>query len=394
MRIGVRRNFVKPVARIALGLLVSAVTVVACAADSQGSPATELPQLTYSASSADSFARVDRPIPLTFPADQGDHPDYASEWWYYTGNLGTQDGRRFGYQLTFFRRSLVPTSQRQARVSDLASNQVYMAHFTLTDVGDQTFRAFEKFSRGAAGLAGAQASPFRAWLEDWQVGAKTPNTYGLKASSGSQRLDLLLNDSKGPVLQGQNGYSPKGPNPGDASMYYSLTHLITTGNIQIDNTVYPVNGLSWMDHEFSTSALAPDQVGWDWFALQLDDNSELMLFHLRRSDGTIDPYSSGTLIERDARTSHLNLSQFMIASTGTWKSPHSLATYPSGWKITIPGSNISLNVEPLVADQELNVSFTYWEGAVRITGVKGNQPVTGFGYVELVGYAGSIAGQF
>jgi predicted secreted hydrolase len=340
------------------------------------------------------FARVEGPRPFAFPIDYGPHPAYQSEWWYYTGNLTTSAGRRFGYQLTFFRRALIPPSAQADRPSDWATDQVYLAHFTLSDVGGGGFQAHERFSRGAAGLAGAQAAPFQVWLEDWSVEGTEVGSYRLSAQEGDVSIDLTLVDRKGPVLQGDRGYSRKGPEPGDASYYYSLTRLASTGTVRVGEAEYAVEGLSWMDHEFSTSALAPGQVGWDWFSIQLDDGSELMLYELRRDDGTVDPYSSGTYVAPDGGTTPLAESDFTLTVERTWRSPHSGATYPAGWAVDVPSLGLSLAVEPYLADQELNVSYTYWEGAVGVSGQHDGQPVSGSGYVELTGYAGSMQGQF
>jgi predicted secreted hydrolase len=342
----------------------------------------------------DGFARAAGPGPLTFPADHGPHPDYQTEWWYYTGNLQTPDGRRFGYQLTFFRRALVPPTARMARASNWAADQIHMAHLALANVADGDFRALERFSRGAAGLAGARAVPFAVWLEDWSVFELEGGDWRLQATAEGLALDLTLHDAKGPVLQGDQGYSRKGPEPGNASYYYSLTRLDTTGSVSLEGQTYVVTGLSWMDHEYSTSALSTGQLGWDWFSLQLDDGSELMVFQIRRDDGSIDPYSSGTLVEADGRTLHLEKGDFEIVVGATWRSPHTGAEYPAGWTVTVPAADLVLRLEPHLADQELNLSYAYWEGAVRITGARNGRPLTGAGYVELTGYAASMQGQF
>jgi predicted secreted hydrolase/threonine/homoserine/homoserine lactone efflux protein len=341
------------------------------------------------AGEATGFARVEGPRPFDFPADHGPHPDYQTEWWYYTGNLETVDGRRFGYQLTFFRRGLAPLSERQERPSNWAADQAYMAHFALTDVAGEQHRAFERFSRGAAGLAGAESPPYRVWLEDWSVEEMEPNVVQLHAAQNDLALDLLLTDLKGPILQGDSGYSQKGPEPGNASHYYSQTRLESVGAVQVGDAQYPVEGLSWMDHEFSTSALASDQVGWDWFALQLDEGSELMVFQIRKIDGSVDPFSSGMFIAPDGSTRYLSRDDFEITVGDTWRSPRSGATYPARWTVTVPAAGLTLEIEPYLADQELNVSYAYWEGAVRIGGA-----VSGSGYVEMTGYAGSMQDQF
>ena len=343
---------------------------------------------------AQGFARATGPSPLHFPEDFGPHPNYQTEWWYYTGNLETGDGRHFGFQLTFFRRALLPLEAQPNRNSVWAATQVYMAHFALTDVKDQHYQAFERISRGAAGLAGAQAVPFQVWLDDWSVAGNGAGRYKLHAAQDSLTIDLELSDVKGPILQGDQGYSQKGPQPGQASYYYSLTHLASEGIIHVNGQSFAVKGPSWMDHEFSTSALAKDQVGWDWFALQLDDGGELMVYQIRQSDGSPDPFSGGTWISADGTTRHLNREDFRIKVEDTWKSPHSGALYPSRWVLKVPGLAIRLDIEPYLADQELNVSYSYWEGAVHFRGERSGQLITGDGYIELTGYARPMGGEF
>ncbi len=358
-----RRNFSEPQAR---------VRAVVEAADTTG------------------FARATGPQPLSFPADFGPHPDYQTEWWYYTGNLDGPDGRHFGYQFTLFRRAAEPPAERQPRASEWGVEQIYMGHFALTDVAGERFRAFERFGRGAAGLAGAQAQPYRVWLEDWQVEEIAPGVTRLRAAEGDVAIDLTLTDTKGPVLQGDRGYSQKGPDPGNASYYYSLTRLATDGTVRIGDVSYPVTGLSWQDHE----SLAADQIGWDWFALQLDDGSELKAFHIREADGSVDPFSAGSFVAADGAVTRLGRDDFQIDVSDTWRSPRTGATYPAGWRVTVPSLDLTLDVKPWLADQELNVSYAYWEGAVKASGERARQPVGGNGYVEMTGYAGSMQGQF
>jgi predicted secreted hydrolase len=344
------------------------------------------------------FARADGPRSFVFPQDHGPHNDFQTEWWYYTGNLTADTGERFGYQLTFFRRALVPPAERVNRPSDWATDQVYMAHFALTDVAAGQHRSFEKLGRGAAGLAGAEANPYRVWLDNWSVGENAGGSEGsparLHASQEDITLDLELRDLQGPVLQGDGGYSRKGPEQGNASYYYSLPRLATTGTITVAGQTFQVDGLSWMDHEFSTSALGADLVGWDWVSVQLDNDHELMLYQLRRADGSVDSFSSGTLIGPDGATRTLGPTDFTLQPTGHWRSPRTGATYPSGWILTIPSDDVRLTITPLLADQEMNVSYSYWEGAVNAEGTMGGSAVSGSGYVELTGYAGSMQGQF
>ncbi len=387
-----------PRRRLAFILLAGLLAVAAMAALSQRERPQGLARVQGLAAAADvaGFARASGPAPLHFPADYGPHDDYQTEWWYYTGNLETANGRHFGYQFTLFRRAVLPPAARVTRASDWAAEQIYMGHFALTDVAGGRFRAFERFARGAAGLAGARAEPYQVWLEDWQVAAVPgrPGVTRVQARADDVAIDLTLTDAKGPVLQGDRGYSQKGPDPGNASYYYSLTRLISEGQVTVGGSTYAVAGLSWKDHEYSTSALAANQVGWDWFALQLDDGSEVKVFQLRRDDGSVDPFSAGSVVDPQGNVTRLSHGDFQIEVLDAWRSPRTQAEYPSRWRLTIPSLALQLELEPWLADQELNVSYAYWEGAVRVSGASGGQAVAGNGYVELTGYAGSMQGQF
>ena len=337
------------------------------------------------------FARADGTLSLTFPEDFGPHFEYQTEWWYYTGNLDTADGRHFGYELTFFRVAMLPPNQAPVRESDWSTNQIYMAHFALTDVQAGEFHAFQRYARGAADLAGAEVGPYHVWLEDWNVEQTGNNTYQLVASNEGLRIDLQLTDQKGPALQGDEGYSRKGTDPYNASYYYSQTRLVTEGEIQVGEEIYEVSGLSWKDHEFSTNALEQGQIGWDWFSIQLDDGYEIMLYQIRREDGSVDSFSSGTLIASDGSTQQLARENFEISTHDTWRSPHSDAVYPMGWTIRIPSADLELELSPYLLDQELNLSTIYWEGAVQISGRHNGSEVSGVGYVEMTGYAAPLS---
>jgi len=332
------------------------------------------------------YARADRVRDLKFPDDHGAHPEYQTEWWYYTGNLDASNGRHFGYQFTFFRRAITPTEI--SRASNWATNQIYFAHFALTDVKNNTHTATERFSRGAAGLAGATGNPFRVWLETWDA-VETLHATSLHADDAGRALNLTLTSSKPIVLQGDRGLSQKSADAGNASYYYSFTRLATTGTITVNGEQLAVNGTSWMDHEWSTAVLGPNAIGWDWFSIQLSDNRELMLFQIRQKDGSIEPLSSGTLVERDGSTRRLTREQIKIDVQSTWKSNATGATYPGSWNVTIPLADIQLNIKPYVADQEMLVSILYWEGAVGISGQSNSKTVAGSGFVEMTGYAGS-----
>ncbi len=338
-----------------------------------------------SAASDSGYARALEPRPFSFPADHGPHPEFRTEWWYYTGNLETAEGRRFGFQLTFFRSALASTMP--ARESAWATRQAWMAHFTVTDVQNGTFRSFERWGRGALGLAGAQAEPFRVWLKDW---AAAGDPMHLRASGEDVEIDLTLQQGKPPVLQGDRGLSRKGPEPGNASYYYSLPRMPAAGTVRIGNGRFAVNGLAWMDREWSTSSLSRDQVGWDWFSLQLADGRDLMLYRLRKKGGATDPLSSGTLIGPTGESRPLHAADFEIEDLGEWRSPRSGARYPARWRLRVPSAGLDLTVRPVLADQELSVSFLYWEGAVDVEGTDSRQTAKGRGYVELTGYTDEV----
>ncbi len=341
------------------------------------------------------FARVTQPRPFTFPADHGPHPEYQTEWWYYTGNLQTQTGRRFAYQLTFFRRALPPRPPE--RPVAMAADQIYFAHFAITDVEGRSHRFVERFSRDAAGLAGAQPEPFRVWLEQWSVEALDDRGDRVRLIAESAEVGsvvLELTAMKPIVAHGDDGLSPKSEEVGNASYYLSFTRMRTNGEIQVNGESFRVEGESWFDHEWSTSALGPEAVGWDWFSLQLSDGRELMIFQIRRRDGTVESVSGGTLVELDGRLVPLRADDIDLRVLDTWSSPESGAVYPSGWRIEVPSADLSLTVEPLISDQEMRLFFTYWEGAVQVTGESDGAPVAGFGFVELTGYKDSMQGVF
>ncbi len=345
------------------------------------------------------YARALEPRVFSFPEDHGPHPRYRTEWWYVTGNLDAADGRRFGFQFTVFRSALSPSPP--SLDSNWATNQAYMGHFTLTDLEAGRFHAFERFARGAGGLAGAAgldgSRPFRVWVEDWVLEGE-PGSDGLpmsmRAAGGNVVLRLELDASKPVVFQGDRGLSQKGPEPGNASYYYAYTRLPARGAVVVGQDTVDVSGLAWMDREWSTSALSEEQVGWDWFSLQLDDGWELMVYQLRQTDGTPHALSDGVLIDPAGVKVPLRWGiDLSVEPTGRWSSPVDGASYPSGWRIRVPDRGVDLSVAPVLADQELNLAFRYWEGAVDVRGTGvGGAEVRGRGYVELTGYAGEVPG--
>jgi predicted secreted hydrolase len=340
-----------------------------------------------------SFKQVFSPTPIQFPQDLGPHEDYQTEWWYYTGNLETEAGRPFGYELTIFRRGLTPGLAQSTVMDDSTwrTNQVYFAHFTLSDIQKQTFYPAERFSRGAANLAGAQAQPYQVWIEDWNIQATEPGIVQIRAKTDDVTLNLRLQQTLAPILQGDRGYSQKGPEPGNASYYYSIVQQKTQGTVSVGDETFAVKGVSWKDHEYSTSALSAGTEGWDWFSLQFEDGSALMLYGLRQADGTMTSQSSGTFIAADGKTQHLGPADWTTEILSTWKSAKSGAQYPASWRFTLPTLATTLTVQPLMADQELRLSTIYWEGAVQVEGERAGQPICGSGYTELTGYARKLS---
>ena len=338
-----------------------------------------------------SFAQVERPREFLFPADHGPHNEYRTEWWYFTGNLSDSRARRFGYQLTFFR--FRPRVEQQAGPSRWRTEQLYMAHLALTDINNGQFHSFERFSRGALGLAGADTGKLHVWLDDWSATATSGETFPLhlRAQADGIALDLNLEQGKTVVLHGENGISVKNAEPGNASYYYSYTRMPTRGRISVAGDTYPVSGNSWMDREWSSSALGEEQLGWDWFALQLSNDHEVMYYRFRRKDGALDRFSYGAVVLPDGRVNILDFDEVELEVLDTWHSPKSGVSYPSAWRLRAPQHGLDLTIQPVLADQELDLSFRYWEGAVEFKGRFGESEVNGRGYVELAGYGATPA---
>jgi predicted secreted hydrolase len=327
---------------------------------------------------------------FAFPRDHASHPDYRIEWWYYTGNLDTSAGRCFGYQITFFR---VGVDQAPANPSRWAVRDLFMTHLAVSDIAGGRYRFEERLSRAGPGLAGADPSRYRVWNEDWTGGLDDRQRHVLRAASAGAAIDLVLEEGKPPAINGIDGISQKGAQAGNASHYYSLTRMPTRGVVVVEGERFEVTGLSWMDHEFGTSFLEPEQQGWDWLSLQLDDGRELMLYQLRRGDGSRDPRSSGTLIDREGRTTHLPADDFTLAPAGAVFAAPSGATYPIRWTVRVPTQDLVLDVTTPLENQELSTAgagISYWEGAIDIAGTSRGRPVAGRGYLEMTGYKGSL----
>ncbi len=329
---------------------------------------------------------------ISFPQDHFSHPDFKTEWWYYTGHLETEGGRSYGYQVTFFRFGL-RDRQREEKKNPPLFTDLYLAHFALSDKQEKKFLFRERANRGYGNKAGASAHRYLVWNEDWKVEGKG-KSHVIEIKDRDTALRLHLTPLKPPVLHGQEGLSQKGEGRGRASYYYSLTRLRTEGELEIAGKREKVQGLSWMDHEFGSNQLREDQVGWDWFSIQLENKTEIMLYLIRKKDGSPDPYSSGTLVYENGTTRHLTLNNFRIEVLKKWKSPKSGGNYPMGWKITIPAEGIDLEITPFFPGQELDTRkstrVTYWEGSVQVRGSYRKRPIQGLGYVEMTGYVGRL----
>jgi predicted secreted hydrolase len=322
-----------------------------------------------------------------FPRDHFAHPDYRTEWWYYTGNVKSADGHRFGFELTFFRQG---TSRQPLRNVNWGVRDLYLAHFAVSDLNAQKFHYTQRVNRAGPGIAGISAEAERVWNGNWQA-QWSSDAQQLQGIAEDFSIRLSLRPDKPPIVHGQHGVSQKGAGAGHASHYISLTRLITTGAIEVGGKSYDVQGASWMDHEFSTDSLAPDEVGWDWLSIQLNDNTDLMLYRLRHKDGTADPYSSGTYVDAEGRAKSLGVYDFsMQALDESWTSPESGTRYPTAWRVTIPAVALDLKIRTPMQSQELagktRLSPSYWEGAVDISGKRGSSPISGAGYLEMTGY--------
>lgn len=322
-----------------------------------------------------------------FPRDHFNHPDFQTEWWYYTGNVKSAEGHRFGFELAFFRQGV---SRDAANTAAWDVNDVYLAHLALSDLDGGRFYHTERTNRSGPGIAGASESLRRTWNGNWQIQWEGEEQK-LQGIDERFQLHLKLHSDKPPVIHGENGVSQKAEGAGRASHYISLTRLATSGSIALAGQRFEVSGTSWMDHEFFTHQLEPDQTGWDWLSLQLADHTELMLFHILRTDGSIDPYSAGTYVDAHNKSIHLRASDFSLQPAGEkWTSPVTHAVYPVHWIIAIPKLGIALEAKTPLESQELagktKLAPNYWEGAIGLVGTRNGKPLEGFGYLEMTGY--------
>ena len=342
----------------------------------------------------------------SFPRDHFSHPAFQTEWWYYTGNVQSSDGRRFGFELTFFRQAV----SREPASNPWDIRDVYLAHLALSDLSGGRFFHAERTNRAGPGLAGADESAARIWNGNWHIVWKDSDQH-LQAIAENFEMHFTLHSEKPPVIHGENGVSQKAAGSGQASHYYSLTRLDTNGTILLGGKSFRVSGLAWMDHEFFTHQLTAEQAGWDWLSVQLDDHTELMLFHIRRKDGSIDPFSAGTYIDAQGRATPLHHDDFLLEPrTEIWHSPVSGATYPIRWRTAIPKLGIQLEVTTQLAQQEIapqradsssasrsSLVPIYWEGAISLAGSRKlpgagvSNPLHGVGYLEMTGYAAPLS---
>ena len=319
-----------------------------------------------------------------FPRDHGAHDEYRTEWWYYTGHLVADDGHRYGFEVTFFRVGIVPPGEAAATRWDLKN--LAMAHFAITDIDGQKFRYYEKLNRQSPFTANAAPGLLDVFNEGWSATTTADGSWRVVAFSGRDSIDLVMRSRKLPAIHGENGVSVKAEGVGYASHYYSMTRLDVRGTVNGRRCT----GTAWMDHEFGSSNLRENQQGWDWFSVQLDNDTELMLYQIRRRDGSPDLTSSGSLVTSDGSVIHIRRDQMQITPTGRWTSKASGATYPTGWRVTLPTFRIALVLRPAMREQELvtrgSTRVTYWEGAVDVAGSFDNVAVSGQGYVEMTGY--------
>ncbi|MBV8377084.1 MAG: carotenoid 1,2-hydratase [Verrucomicrobia bacterium] len=328
---------------------------------------------------------------ITLPQDHFPHYQFRTEWWYFTGNVSTADGRPFGYQLTFFRHGYRPPGVEPPVTSRFVMNEVKFAHFAVTDISAGKFHFDGRVSRGAFGEAGFADGNRLAWIDNWELGYNN-NNFNLMAAAQDYAIELELMPERPAVRQGADGLSQKAAGEGHASYYYSITRLKTSGTIKIGSASYKVEGSSWFDREWATNQLTPEQSGWNWFAIQLSDGSDLMLYQMRLKNGGIDSHSDGKWIAPDGASSGLSADDFHLVPEKYWTSPANKASYPVEWKLTIPKLSLDLQISPALENQELNLSVVYWEGSVRFKGRRAGKAVDGVGYMELTGYQGKAPG--
>jgi predicted secreted hydrolase len=325
----------------------------------------------------------------SFPRDHFNHPDFQTEWWYYTGNLFTAKQRRFGFELTFFRQAI--ESERARPDSGIwHTSDLWLAHFALSDLAGKRFQHWQRLHRSGPGLAGASAERGRIWNGNWFAGLSA-----LAAVAEGCSLDLSLRSKKAPVIHGRDGISRKAAGEGRASHYISLTRIDAQGALVWNGERFDLRGEVWMDHEFFTHQLTAEQAGWDWYSIQLANGCELMLARIRRRDGSTDPFSHGTWVEPSGQPRHLDRADFEVTPHETWKSPDTGAVYPIRWTVRVAPLDLALEASTPLESQELESrtpqSPSYWEGAMDYVGSLRGSPIRGVGYLEMTGYDRAVS---
>lgn len=316
---------------------------------------------------------------FTFPQDHSVHEEKTTEWWYYTGHLH-QNNRQFGYELTFFR----------VKAPSGDSPPIIFAHFAISDIQNLKFYHEERMYRPLGGVSGYKIQPFEIWVTDWKIIIER-NKHYLYAKNKNIELNLELTENKPPIAHGNKGKSYKSDHNQDFSYYYSITNLKTKGQLRINNNSFPVSGTSWMDHEWMTLDSRDITVtNWDWFSIQLDNNTEIMFYIIKDKKKTIQNVSCGTIIFPNGNKEFLALKEVDIKVLKQWTSTNTQKTYPAQWKLEIPKYKAKLILKPFMNNQELyNNQFskiTYWEGAVSVSGTFKEKQVKGNAYIELTGY--------
>ena len=325
------------------------------------------------------------PKQLQFPRDFGSHPDLRTEWWYITGHATSDKGRVFGFQVTFFRSRVEAT---QAMRSHFAAKQLVFAHTALTDLEGRTLLHDQRMARTAGGQAFASETDTDLRLRNWSLVRRSGQYHALIAAEGFT-LDLQFTPTQPVLLQGDKGLSRKGPEPAQASYYYSVPHLATQGRIVLQSRSLAVKGTAWLDHEASDALMHPEAVGWDWIGMNLDDGAALTAFHLRRTDGST-LWAGGSLRTAAGVLRVFQANEVRFEAQSHWLSPHTQARYPTRWRVHTPAG--SFTVQALLDDQELDsrssTGAVYWEGLSDLLGAQGQR--VGRGYLEMTGYAAPL----
>ena len=364
-------------------MLIATVAAAPGAADDAAGPAS-------------SPARAVPGYAFQFPRDHFAHPEFESEWWYYTGNLFSASGRHFGFEMTFFRRARAIDAERRS-VWDL--DQVYLAHFTITDTEEKRFIVDERLNRAGPGIAGADAGMRRVWNGNWSVewrpGDEARPVQVLSAMNRYAALRLVLEPRKPVVVHGHDGLSRKvAGDPRAVSHYLSFTRMGATGTLTIEGEEFAVTGLAWMDHEFFSDYLTENKIGWDWMSVQLDDGVDLMLFGIRDTQGDYGPDTFGTFVDAGGGPRPIESGGVTFRAGQRWRSEATGAEYPVEWEVEVPSFDLRLDVRPRIDAQEVftgdGILPAYWEGAVRFTGERDGRTVAGVGYLEMTGYAGKL----